>query len=571
MASISPLSFLSTTANTSSYLLPRGRHSHVAPTSVITCNASNPNNNEDIVNVNRRRDLLIGLGGMAGAAGFAYNPFAYAAPVSPDLKACGPPTLPAGAKPVKCCPPASTNIIDFEFPKNQPLRLRKPAHKVTGDDLAKYKDAIKAMRDLPDDDPRSFTQQAAIHCAYCHNSYHQVGFPDKDLQVHYSWIFLPFHRWYIYFYERILGSLINDPTFALPFWNWDHPDGMEMPSIFTDRRSSLYDPLRNANHQPPVLVDLSWNRKGADTGGDVDANLSLMYTNFVEVKAPLNFFGQAFRAGDTPYTVKTGAGSCESVHNTLHVWSGDRTQPNGEDMGSLYSAGRDPLFYCHHSNVDRMWNLWKSFGNKDIVDPDFLESNFLFYDENKNLVRVKTKDCLDSVKLGYDYEKVPIPWAKTKPKARRTKAERAQKPLTTKSVDFPLTLEEDKLVSTVVKRPRRSRNRKEKNEREETLVLEIEFDRRLPIKFDVLLNEEEDSQFATPKNREFAGSFVNVSHTQKSSALKTELAYKIGITEKLIDLEADDDDSVVVTLVPQYGEGVVVKGIKIDYEEIAES
>ncbi|MFS7947023.1 putative catechol oxidase [Helianthus anomalus] len=43
------------------------------------------------------------------------------------------------------------------------------------------------------------------------------GFPDIEIQIHNSWLFFPFHRWYLYFYERILGKLINDPTFALPF------------------------------------------------------------------------------------------------------------------------------------------------------------------------------------------------------------------------------------------------------------------------------------------------------------------------------------------------------------------
>ena len=30
-------------------------------------------------------------------------------------------------------------------------------------------------------------------------------------------------RFYLYFHERILGKLIGDDTFALPFWNWTRP------------------------------------------------------------------------------------------------------------------------------------------------------------------------------------------------------------------------------------------------------------------------------------------------------------------------------------------------------------
>ena len=93
-------------------------------------------------------------------------------------------------------------------------------------------------------------------------------------------------------------------------------------------------------------------------------------------------------------------------------------------MGTFYSAARDPIFFSHHSNVDRMWTIWKTLGGKrkDITDPDWLNSGFLFYDENKNLVRVKVKDCLDTRNLGYVYEDVNIPWLKSKPTPRRSKA-----------------------------------------------------------------------------------------------------------------------------------------------------
>ncbi|MED6169611.1 hypothetical protein PIB30_022829 [Stylosanthes scabra] len=586
MASISHLFFSCTT--TTSPLFPPSRKPtnpkrHQLPK--VTCKNNNnnnhlnskgekqpppsPNNNNILGN---RRDVLIGLGGLYGSSTLTnniINPFAFAAPLAPDLKTCGPPTLPAGAKPTKCCPPPSTTIKDFVFPQqNLPLKIRKPAQLVAKDSeyVAKYKEAIRLMKSLPEDDPRNFTQQANVHCAYCHNSYHQVGFPNLDLQVHFSWIFFPFHRWYLYFYERMLGSLINDPSFALPYWNWDSPDGMEIPAIFTERNSPLYNELRNANHQPPTLMDLNWNKKDVDSSGNVDANLAIMYRQVYEAKRARCFFGKPFRAGQEPYTVKVGSGTLELVpHNVVHSWTGDITQPNTENMGALYSAARDPIFYSHHANVDRMWSIWNSFNRKDIDDSDWLDSSFLFYDENKDLVRVKIRDCLDTKKLGYDFLEQPLPWINTKPKPRRTKIERVVKPLTvTKNLDFPFKLE--KIVSTVVNRPAKSRSKEDKEEKEETLVIEVEFDRRRGVKFDVLINEEEDAKFATPVNREFAGSFVNVSHVQTSMSMITDTNFSIGITELLEDLGANDDDSVVVTLVPQYGEGVVIKDIKIDLE-----
>ena len=58
---------------------------------------------------------------------------------------------------------------------------------------------------------------------------------------------------------------------------------------------------------------------------------------------------QPYRPGDEP---DPGAGTIENTpHNILHFWSGDPRQPNGEDMGNFYSAGRDPVFFAHHGNV----------------------------------------------------------------------------------------------------------------------------------------------------------------------------------------------------------------------------
>lgn len=231
-----------------------------------------------------RRDVLLGLGSLCGAAATfsSSNPNAFAAPITPpDLTTCGPPDLPAGAKPVNCCPPASTKIIDFKFPSpKEPLRVRPAVQSVNSDYLAKYRKAVELMKGLPSDDPRNFTQQANVHCAYCDGAYNQVGFPDLDLQVHSSWLFFPYHRWYLYFHEKILGSLIGDPTFALPFWNWDSPKGMSMPDIFTNSKSSLYDPLRSESHQPPTLIDLNYNTESTDNPS-VPSNLAIMYRQMV--------------------------------------------------------------------------------------------------------------------------------------------------------------------------------------------------------------------------------------------------------------------------------------------------
>ncbi|KAL4581483.1 hypothetical protein LXL04_017700 [Taraxacum kok-saghyz] len=181
-----------------------------------------------------RRNLLLGLGGIYSTVNM---PSAFATPIaSPgfDLPSLKPSCRDATSgfndttkdllRSKKCCPPASKKGPERRYKIEEitgPTRTRKPIHN-SPECVKKYMDALKIMRGLPDDDPRSFTNQAKIHCAYCNGSYMQNG---QELQIHNSWLFFPFHRWYLFFYERILGDLIKDPHFALPYWNWDNPNG----------------------------------------------------------------------------------------------------------------------------------------------------------------------------------------------------------------------------------------------------------------------------------------------------------------------------------------------------------
>lgn len=548
----------------------------------VTCKATNeqnPSSKDSLNKLDRRDVLLVGLGGLYGVSNLSSSdPFAFAAPVSaPDISKCGK----ADTTTDNCCPPKSTNIINFKLPpSNSSLRVRPAAHLADDAYIAKYSKAIELMKALPADDPRSFMNQANVHCAYCDGAYDQVGFPNLDLQIHNSWLFFPFHRYYLYFYEKILGKLIDDPTFALPFWNWDSPPGMQMPPMFAKPNSPLYDKLRNANHQPPTLLDLDYNETDDDqttTKKDqISSNLTIMYRQMVSNgKTSKLFLGSPYRAGDEP---EPGSGSIENApHSPVHLWCGDNTQPNLENMGNFYSAGRDPIFFAHHSNIDRMWTIWGTLGGKrtNFTEPDWLDSAFLFYDENANLVRVKVRDCLDTKNLGYVYQDVEIPWQNSKPSPRNLAKKRVAKAfgvaqaaelkrkLIPRNV-FPIVL--DRVISTVVPRPKKSRSKKEKEEEEEVLVVDnIEFERDARVKFDVYINEDEDGMPIGPDNSEFAGSFVNVPHKHKhGKKMKTSL--RLGLTDLLEDLGAEDDDSVVVTLVPKFGKGLArIGGIKIDF------
>ena len=210
----------------------------------------------------------------------------------------------------------------------------------------------------------------------------------------------------IYFHERILGSLIGDDNFALLFWNWDNPAGMMIPEMFMN--GPLVDGDREISHFPPKFVDLNYDLLVEGRGNDeqLKMNMATMYTQLVSgAKTTELFMGCSYKAGEGGGC--DGPGTVENApHNTIHDWVGSGLNPGRENMGSFYSAARDPIFYAHHGNLDRMWEVWRRIHgdrpyNSDIIDSDWLDSYFFFHDEKRQLVRIRIRDVLNITNLRY--------------------------------------------------------------------------------------------------------------------------------------------------------------------------
>ncbi|WVZ94655.1 hypothetical protein U9M48_040521 [Paspalum notatum var. saurae] len=571
----------------------------------VSCRATN-NSGDDGLLWLPRREVLSGLTGVAAGL-VGYSGLASAEVTCPKgdkvtdtVVGC---TDPAGGK--IPCPPTSTNrIIDFK-PESAVKRVRQPAHLLSRENQEKYKEALAKMKALPKEHPLSFTEQAAIHEAYCDGHYRfDPTNKDRPFDVHFSWIFAPWHRMYIYFYERALGQLIGDDTFALPFWNWDHPSGMVVPPIFRNAAANpLYDPNRNLDNLDK-LCDLDYLTslaKGGFTPLPFDQNTQspeykeLVYNNLAIMhqqqirggKGARAFLGEKFctaasekAQGLTSSELsakKTKAqGTLERMaHTTLHVWAGRRlpagttcNAANGgvlghdgsykcsNDMGFLGSAGRDPLFYSHHANVDRMWHIWSTkLGGHGFPDPEWLDTSFVFYDgiENPQRVRIKFRDVLDAANMGYTYDKESekdLPWIKVDLKtlvphgkgAAPRASERATAP-----VKYPITL----VKRTPVEVPDVALPPTEPG-KQRVLILEgIVYDPAVNNKFDVAINVPADKAGKVgPTHVEYAGSFSIVpSSKEGGGTMEGKVAFCID--EMLKDTGCVGDKDVDIVLVPR--------------------
>jgi tyrosinase len=255
-----------------------------------------------------------------------------------------------------------------------PLTASSPA-------LVSYAKAIKAMQLLPTTNPLSWAYQAAIHGTTVSGSHPAWNTCQHGTPYFWSW-----HRMYLYWFERIIRKMSNDPNFALPFWNYESSSERYLPVPFRNASSALYTSHRGAG----------WN-----AGTSFLSSSAVATSGFMPI---------------VPYF--TAQGNCEGTpHGSVHVSIGGW-------MGSVPTAAQDPIFYLHHANIDRLWNAWLKQGGgrtDPLTDNAWKTTKFLFFDENGAQKWMTGCDVLRAAEqLNYTYQNEgtqvkeyclkPLPW-----------------------------------------------------------------------------------------------------------------------------------------------------------------
>ena len=111
------------------------------------------------------------------------------------------------------------------------LRHRRNARTLTAGQLAAFRQAITAAQTLKDD--RGYQAWAGIH-----------GLPLPISCTHNSPLFLPWHRAYLYFFEKSLQDRV--PGVTLPWWNWTMRHDEGLPAAYTVARDATASPTRCA-------------------------------------------------------------------------------------------------------------------------------------------------------------------------------------------------------------------------------------------------------------------------------------------------------------------------------------
>lgn len=175
---------------------------------------------------------------------------------------------------------------------------------------------------------------------------------------HGSWHFLPWHRGYLVAFEAVIRDAVaglGGPNgWALPYWNYfkqpglppafgsaDWPDGTGDNPLFVEQR---YGPNGDGNVFVP-LSDVNMNALGEP---DFEGVASGGSPGFGGVDTGFEHGGRTHGAIET------------QPHDWVHGLVGGGLSPQQPGlMSDPDTAGLDPIFWLHHANIDRLWEVWR--------------------------------------------------------------------------------------------------------------------------------------------------------------------------------------------------------------------
>ncbi|MEU5656104.1 tyrosinase family protein [Streptomyces sp. NPDC047737] len=213
------------------------------------------------------------------------------------------------------------------------------------------------------------------------------GDPSLRNAAHRGPVFLPWHRLMLISLEGNMRRVLDNPEFALPYWDWSVDGDNSSPidaQIWTDAYMGgqgvpvTDGPFGYYEHDLDrftVRIESDVDGKPVQAGGGDGRGLERKFArkppdgwatlpDSADVKATLGYTPPGINPEDRYDTLDFSAGSdgfrgrLEGwlpegrpwMHNQVHQWIGGDMDPS--------SSPNDPVFYLHHCNVDRIWESW---------------------------------------------------------------------------------------------------------------------------------------------------------------------------------------------------------------------
>ena len=295
------------------------------------------------------------------------------------------------------------------------VHVRQDIAKLTPAQIGSLKKGLLVMMrrsHLNPNDPTGFTFQANIHSTAASSGMCPMGDPSNPLWdqcQHYSNLFFPWHRMYLYYFERILRAASGDPNLTLPYWNYESSSEQTLPDAFrTPATDCADDPDAHPGCNPLYVPGRSMNGgeilfQGSATQPAAASDSAAMAD--LTFEGASGFFGGGPPPGTPPASCHfdSNQGDLEAQpHDIIHG------QVGPPYMQYTTISANDPVFYAHHTEIDHLWEVWLALGGgrtNPTSDTDWMNTSFRFYDETGNVVSLPVKDTLNIItQLDYRYD-----------------------------------------------------------------------------------------------------------------------------------------------------------------------
>jgi tyrosinase len=312
------------------------------------------------------------------------------------------------------------------------------------DPILWYARGVAALKTRPLSDPTSWRSYGAIH-GIDPQLWKQLGYlsssdamPHKAVVQRYwkqcqhgSWYFLPWHRGYLLAFEANIRAAViklgGPADWALPYWNYFKPKESNLPPAF----GSPDWPDGKGNN--PLFVPQRW---GPNSDGNVFVPVDQVNLNAMtdpDFTGVASGGGPGFGGVDTGFEHggRTHGGIETQPHDWVHglVGGGDPNNPNLPGlMSDPDTAALDPIFWLHHANIDRLWQVWRQHPKTDVdpTDANWLkgpgnigERIFSMPMPDGTSWNYVPADMTDLGKLNYSYDDVTPVTAAAPPLAQR--------------------------------------------------------------------------------------------------------------------------------------------------------
>ncbi|KAG7339753.1 tyrosinase central domain containing protein [Nitzschia inconspicua] len=161
--------------------------------------------------------------------------------------------------------------------------------------------------------------------------------------------FLPWHRWFIYQFESALRRVSADPCITLPYWDWESDAGRESrASIMAGNAFGSFAGVDTRTRRCRwTTVDGSCLQRDMDP--------SFRFWSQSRLVALMTQYRQY--ADDFPNNPNRNNGFRAAFE------SGPHAVPHNMIGGNMIdpTSANDPIFFLHHSNVDRLWAMWQDY------------------------------------------------------------------------------------------------------------------------------------------------------------------------------------------------------------------